>query len=268
MRAYYLDEDTASNRTLPNDSGQPVSEETLGTLKAKFWTLNGSDAERKASLKQLGERNGFVGDNSQEYEFDVSKDGLPGMPDAPAHGKMDHFSRDSLLLMDIVVCLRSGGVFFDFREPNTNRLIRVSLTEGDTFFFPAGTVFHAHVNETIDSHLTAYAMYKSSKPFSQQLPFAWDQVHDKHPVRAAYIKDLGPILSFVADTWSYPGVLRTSKIFAVADDIVGYILPGKDIIDIEDPLGGDDYIVVHRCQVLAAEDFLLFPGGLIRQIYL
>ncbi|KAI3604174.1 hypothetical protein WG66_010161 [Moniliophthora roreri] len=194
MRAYYLDEDTASNRTLPNDSGQPVSEETLGTLKAKFWTLNGSDAERKASLKQLGERNGFVGDNSQEYEFDVSKDGLPGMPDAitqPAHGKMDHFSRDSLLLMDIVVCLRSGGVFFDFREPNTNRLIRVSLTEGDTFFFPAGTVFHAHVNETIDSHLTAYAMYKSSKPFSQQLPFAWDQVHDKHPVRAAYIKDLG-----------------------------------------------------------------------------
>ncbi|KAI3604237.1 PIN domain-like protein [Moniliophthora roreri] len=191
MRAYYLDEDTASTRTLPNDSGRPVSEETLGTLKAKFWTLNGSDAECKASLKQLGERNGFVGDNSQEYEFDLSKDGLPGMPDVPAHGKMDHFSRDSLLLMDVIACLHSGGVFADFKEPNTNRLIRISLTEGDAVFFPVGIVFHAHVNETIDSHLTAYAMFKSSKPFSQQLPFAWDQVHDKHPVRAAYIKDLG-----------------------------------------------------------------------------
>ncbi|KAF9264460.1 hypothetical protein L218DRAFT_998439 [Marasmius fiardii PR-910] len=190
MRSYYRDNNT-SDLSAPHDSNRPVSQEKLRALKLGYWSLNGTDAQRQAGLKELSKNLGFVPGQTKEINYDFKKSGVPDMANLSFAQQMAIVSKDFMNPAELVIVLLSGAGFLDILESGTGAYIRLALTAGDALHIPAGMVMQGYPDKVAMDNVTLCSLGDVVPPPGSTLPMPFGDDIAKSPVRAAYLKSIG-----------------------------------------------------------------------------
>ncbi|KAL0574451.1 1,2-dihydroxy-3-keto-5-methylthiopentene dioxygenase [Marasmius crinis-equi] len=187
MRAYYRDL-SATDLTLPHDTGRTVLEERFRVLKLKFWTVKGTDVECEKQFRAIGEDLGFVDGTRKEVVSDFAK-----LDPKSAEEQAKFFAQDVLVLNDVISFIKEGKCYYDFKDPETNDYIRILMRPGRACFAPEGTIVQRYPYAETKDRLCIYDVYKTAEPLVGQASLVPSHGQDlrSDPVRVTYLKDIG-----------------------------------------------------------------------------
>ncbi|KAJ8075164.1 hypothetical protein PM082_019492 [Marasmius tenuissimus] len=186
LRAYYRTP-TAGDLGLPNDSGRPVSEEKLRALGCKWWSVEGSPDQRMKTFRELSKSLGFE-DGGNEHLFDLSKEtaGSPHDLTLAPKAVMESWGKDVLVPDPIFVLYRTGNIYIDLKEPDTDSYIRLVIPPQYAIFYPGGTIVQASSHDN-SLDLSAHILFRGTDLASV---LVFGEEVDKHPARVDYFRSV------------------------------------------------------------------------------